>query len=93
MDTITENMKYYNYYYESYSTVLTNFIGDYSIEVENEDGTTTFEDRYGIKAFLPIAKNYSLFSSLIGLNFVSPTSKRSSLSEKSKIPIVCIGIF
>lgn len=34
-------------------------IGNYSIEVEAEDGTTHFENKYGIKAFLPIAKNYS----------------------------------
>lgn len=52
-------MKYYNYYYESYSAVLSNFIGNYSIEIENEDGTTEFVNKYGIKAFLPIAKNYS----------------------------------
>lgn len=56
---ITENMKYYDYYYESYYAVLGNFIGNYSIEVENEDGTTYFKDKYGIKAFLPIAKNYT----------------------------------
>lgn len=59
MDSITENLKHYDYYYESYSTILAGFIGNYSIEIENEDGTTSFEDRYGIKAFLPIANNYS----------------------------------
>lgn len=56
---ITQNMKYYNYYYEAYSAVLSGFIGNYSIEKENEDGTTYFEDKYGLKAFLPIAKNYA----------------------------------
>ena len=48
-----------NYYYKAYSAVLGGFIGNYSIETENEDGTTCFEDKYGIKAFLPIAKNYA----------------------------------
>ena len=52
-------MKYYNYYYESYSAVLGGFIGNYSIETEDENGSTYFKDKYGIKAFLPIAKNYS----------------------------------
>jgi murein DD-endopeptidase MepM/ murein hydrolase activator NlpD len=33
--------------------------GNYSIETECEDGTTIFQDKYGIKAFLPIAKNYN----------------------------------
>lgn len=59
MQDLTENMKYYNYYYESYLATLNGFIGNYSIETENEDGTTSFQDKYGIKAFLPIAKNYS----------------------------------
>lgn len=59
IDDITKNMKYYPYYYESYSAVLGSFIGKYSVEVANEDGTASFEEKYGIKAFLPIAKNYS----------------------------------
>ena len=59
MDEITENMKYYKYYYEAYSCVLSGFIGNYSVETESDDGTTCFKDKYGIKAFLPIAKNYS----------------------------------
>ena len=59
IDEITEDMKYYDYYYESYQAALGGFIGNYSIEVENSDGTTSFQDKYGIKAFLPIAKNYS----------------------------------
>ena len=59
MDEITKDMKYYNYYYESYSAILGGFIGNYSIETEGENGLTTFQDKYGIKAFLPIAKNYS----------------------------------
>mgnify|MGYP002559582158 CR=1 FL=1 len=33
--------------------------GNYEIETENEDGTKSFKSRYGLKAFLPIAKNYS----------------------------------
>ena len=52
-------MKYYNYYYESYSAVLGGFIGNYSVEVEDESGSTSFQSKYGIKAFSPIAKNYS----------------------------------
>ena len=56
---LTNNLKFYDYYYESYSAVLSNFIGNYEIETENEDGTNSFKSRYGLKAFLPIAKNYS----------------------------------
>mgnify|MGYP002554362130 CR=1 FL=1 len=55
---LTQNMKYYNYYFESYSAVLSGFIGDYKIETTNEDGQKIVTEKYGIKAFLPIAKNY-----------------------------------
>lgn len=59
MPDLTQNMKYYNYYFNAYSAVLSGFIGNYSVEVADQNGTTHFEDKYGIKAFLPIAKNYS----------------------------------
>ena len=59
MDDLSKNMKYYSYYYESYSAVLGGFIGNYSVETENEDGITSFSDKYGLKVFLPIAKNYA----------------------------------
>ena len=56
---ITKDLKYYNYYYEAYCAILSNFIGNYSIETPNKNGETSFTEKYGIKAFLPIAKNYS----------------------------------
>ena len=59
IEDITKDLKYYDYYYEAYSAILSNFIGNYSIETKNEDGKTSFFQKYGIKAFLPIAKNYS----------------------------------
>ena len=66
IESLTQDLKFYDYYYESYSAVLGNFIGNYSIETENqtddqkdEDSSTSFEQNYGVKAFLPIAKNYS----------------------------------
>lgn len=62
MEDLTSNLKFYDYYYESYSAILGEFIGNYSIEVESESednsGQKHFEEHYGIKAFLPIAKNY-----------------------------------
>ena len=59
IEELTKDLKYYNYYYEAYSAILSNFIGNYSIEKPNENGETTFTKKYGIKVFLPIAKNYS----------------------------------
>ena len=58
MEEITENMKLYPYYYESYEAILKEFIGTYEMEVATEDGSKSFQEKYGIKAFLPIAKNY-----------------------------------
>lgn len=58
IEDITEGMKLYSYYYESYDAILNQFIGEYEIETLNDDGSKTFKKKYGIKAFLPIAKNY-----------------------------------
>ena len=44
---VAKDMKYYDYYYEAYSAILREFLG------LREDET------YGMKVFLPIAKNYS----------------------------------
>ena len=59
IEELTKNLKYYNYYYEAYSAVLSNFIGNYSIEILDKNGQYILTKKYGIKAFLPIAKNYS----------------------------------
>lgn len=78
IESLTQDLKFYDYYYESYSAVLSGFIGNYSIETEkpksqsnseadiiededtsNEESLSNFEEKYGVKAFLPIAKNYS----------------------------------
>ena len=58
MENLTKDLKNYDYYYESYNAVLGNFIGNYSIETEDSNGNVQFIDKYGIKAFLPIARNY-----------------------------------
>ncbi len=47
VEAVAKNMKYYDYYYEAYSAILCEFLG------VHEDGS------YGMKVFLPIAKNYS----------------------------------
>ena len=57
IEELTKDMKYYDYYYQSFSAVLGGFIGNHSIEV-NEKNDIHFEQKYGLKAFLPIAKNY-----------------------------------
>lgn len=58
MSEITKDMKYYNYYYESFSAVLRGFIGNFSLESPFNNDISQRELKYGLKAFLPIAKNY-----------------------------------
>ncbi len=55
MEELTKDLKHYSYYYEAYSAVLGGFVGEY--EIERDDGS--FEKKYGLKAFSPIAKGYS----------------------------------
>ena len=55
VEEIAKNLKTYSYYKEAYTGVLGGFVGEY--EIEKEDGT--FEKKYGLKAFSPIAKGYS----------------------------------
>ena len=59
MDFLTKDLKNYDYYYEAYSAVLSEFIGEYEKETVNELDEKEYKSNYGIKAFLPIAKNYS----------------------------------
>lgn len=59
MSDLSKDLKFYDYYYESYSAILSNFIGNYEIETPNKDGTKSLKENYGLKVFLPIAKNYS----------------------------------
>ena len=52
---ISKKLKSYPYYREAYNAVLSGFVGEY--EIEKEDGS--FEKKYGLKAFSPIAKGYA----------------------------------
>ena len=57
IENLITNQKLYNYYMQAYTAVLKEFIGNYEIEIE-ENGKKVYKEKYGIKAFLPIAKNY-----------------------------------
>ncbi len=59
MDDITSNMKLYNYFFQSYDAIFHEYIGEYEIETPDDLGNKTYVKKYGLKAFLPIAQNYS----------------------------------
>ena len=50
MSDLTSDMKFYDYYYEAYSTVLSGFIGNYSIEIDNSTniGSTVSDENADI---------------------------------------------
>ncbi len=58
MNEITKDIKLYSYYIEAYTAILDEFIGIYQIETLDENQNKIYKEKYGIKAFLPIAKNY-----------------------------------
>ncbi len=60
MEDLTKDLKYYQYYYDSYQAILGGFVGVYQMEVVQEDGKVakTWQEQYGLKAYLPIAKNF-----------------------------------
>jgi len=60
IEKLTEDMKYYNYFHEAYTAVLGGFVGGYEIEIddENNPGQKKWVQKYGLKAFSPLARGY-----------------------------------
>lgn len=64
IEELTIDMKYYDYYNKAYTAVLGGFLGEFKIQVpiENDegeyDGNIMWVEKYGLKAFSPIASGY-----------------------------------
>lgn len=60
MASITADIKYYSYYLEAYTAVLGGLVGEYEIEQQKDDTSEKliWVKKYGLKGFLPIAKNF-----------------------------------
>lgn len=54
IEELTKKMEYYSYYLEAFTAILGGMVGEYELETE----AGTMEKHYGLKAFLPIAKNF-----------------------------------
>lgn len=52
-------LKTYAYYREAYNAALGGLVGAYEAEVPGESGERSWESRYGLRAFSPIAKGYA----------------------------------
>ena len=61
MEELTANMKYYDYYHTAYTAVLGGMVGHYQIQSEESYNNDTVEmvEKYGLKAYSPIAYGYS----------------------------------
>lgn len=61
IDTITAEMKMYDYYKEAYTAALGGFLGEYMVQVPGDSangGEVVWETKYGLKAFSPIPDGY-----------------------------------
>ena len=58
IETLTKDMKYYPYYLEAYSAALGGLVGEYEAEVIGEDGQSTWQKKYGLKGYCPIARGF-----------------------------------
>jgi len=54
IESLTENMRYFPYYKESYTAIMDKFLGDYTV---TKNGVT--ERKYGLTVFSPIAQGYA----------------------------------
>ncbi|MDR0293156.1 MAG: polysaccharide deacetylase family protein [Oscillospiraceae bacterium] len=57
MESLAKGMKLYGYYLEAYSAVLGGLAGPFAVEVET-DGEKRWEEKYGLRAFHPIARGF-----------------------------------
>ena len=58
MEELTAGLKYYPYYSKAYGAILDGMVGTYHVPKKNPDGTVVMEEKYGLKAFSPIAAGY-----------------------------------
>ena len=58
IETLTKDMKYYPYYLEAYSAALGGLVGEYEAEGIGEDGQSTWQKKYGLKGYCPIARGF-----------------------------------
>lgn len=61
LQELTKDMEYYAYYYRAYSAVLGGMLGNYRIQTEESllNDERQMQDKYGLKAYSPIAYGYS----------------------------------
>lgn len=57
--TAAEQGQYFSYYQQAYGAVLDGLLGDYAEQKADENGETVWVQKYGLKAYCPIAQGFS----------------------------------
>lgn len=58
LESLTKDLKYFSYYKEAYGAALGGLVGEYRQECIDEAGNVTYEDKYGLKGYFPLAKGF-----------------------------------
>lgn len=58
IDKAGADLKYYPYYKEAYSAILSGMVGEYRAQMADENGEISWHDVYGLKAYSPIARGF-----------------------------------
>ena len=58
IEELTEKLKYYAYYLEAYTAVLGGMVGEFEEEQMDENGGVSYQKKYGLKAYFPLAKGF-----------------------------------
>ncbi len=58
VDEMAAQYKDYRYFCEAYDAVLGGMVGDYAIELPDENGELHWVEKYGLKAYLPLAEGF-----------------------------------
>lgn len=58
IQSLTDDLKYYGYYYEAYDAALGGLVGPYREEYTDANGKVTYEEKYGLKGYFPLARGF-----------------------------------
>ncbi len=58
MEELTKDLKYYTYYNEAYDAAIGGLVGEYKEESTDGSGQVTYEERYGLKGYFPLARGF-----------------------------------
>ena len=59
IESLTEGLKLFPFYREAYGAVLGWMVGEYEVKTPRAEGPQTWERRYGLRAFFPLARGYN----------------------------------